>query len=600
MPGLFASVAEAQPQPYNTVTSPEEQGAAATGNQDSPSPSSMQAFRRGNLPMENIMAAVMRGAAAVQGQEQAKAVAKSQQDGKAKMTVTMKQSPDGGAPLVTVKDAPVDLLNGTQQQDLTNAYNTPKEQVEQKLSGSAAQPAQPAQSPQPAQPGAPQATAPTTQPPADHSLEQAAAAVDASLGYRIARPWDPDIKEKLKSEAGLRQIAEEMGDRDPRATAHQAWRQLQHGKISEQAVIQRVANFRLQRIEGESQHLEAAMAPAERQTARAQAEADRKATEARLQRSQADAETAAGNKEKLDWLKTTDLSTIAPEELEQTARASTNAQWNASEINRARLKQQQDVNKAFLDYTDTKKDTFALGNQPTWAAAKKAFGHPLTPGQDSMGEALWQAAHNYTVRKQNDEDMKRQHADDQHELTLMRLEKATATKPEPLSRSDIKLMDASELVSIDPSTVKNYDRILESKEALLRNEIQKAQDERFVHNQTAQGILKKPVERKQFGDEEQLATEQAKALNLTNNLDRLTKQLQIIQGARAGRRTGKYGGTVQPVTQPAAVPPVPPHAPVANGQYAPRVESGIAAYMQAHGIGRSQAIQALRAAGKIQ
>lgn len=560
MPGLFASVAEAQPQPYNTVTSPEEQGVAATGNQDSPSPSSMQAFRRGNLPMENIMAAVMRGAAAVQGQEQAKAVAKSQQDGKAKMTVTMKQSPDGGAPLVTVKDAPVDLLNGTQQQDLTKAYNTPKEQVEQKLSGGAAA------QPQPAQPTAPQVTAPTTKPPADHPLEQAAAAVDASLGYRIARPWDPDIKEKLKSEAGLRQIAEEMGDRDPRATAHQAWRQLQHGKISEQAVIQRVANFRLQRIEGESQHLEAAMAPAERQTARAQAEQDRQATEARLQRSQADAETAAGNKEKLDLLKTNDLTTFSdsgdPTEILAKVHAGTNATWSAADDQRALLKYQQDVNKAFLDYVDTKKDTFALGNQPTWAAAKKAFGHPLTPGQDSMGEALWQAAHNYTVRKQNDEDMKRQHADDQHELTLMRLEKATATKPEPLSRSDIKLMDASELVSLDPSTVKNYDRILESKEALLRNEIQKAEDERFVHNQTAKGILKKPVERKQFGDEEQLATEQAKALNLTNELNRLTKQLQTIQGARSGRKQPQTTTPAAPVRTTAPARPTATAAPV--------------------------------------
>src|SRR5260221_1677787 len=102
-------------------------------------------------------------------------------------------------------------------------------------------------------------TAPTSAPATpsdDHPLERAASAVDNALGYRLPRPWDPDIADKLKSEEGLRSIAFEMGDKNPSATAHQAWRQLQAGKAAPEAVAQRVANFRLQKIESESIRLQ--------------------------------------------------------------------------------------------------------------------------------------------------------------------------------------------------------------------------------------------------------------------------------------------------------------------------------------------------------
>lgn len=541
---VFSSLADQRPA---TVTAPQQEDAVATGNDQGPSQTTPNA-----TPMGNIMAAVMRGAAKVQGQEMAKTVVNRQAANAAALKITMEANPnDPGNPLLTIKNVTADKLNGTEAADVQKTYTTPSKQVEAKIASSSS-----SQTPtQPASPPAPQMQAPTTPPPDGHPLEQAATLVDQNLGYRMPRPWDPDIAEKLKSEDGIRQLSEEMGDPDPQADAKRAWKQIQSGKVSMQAVQQRVANFRLQRLEATANRIEQTMGPAAREADRRQTAIDRaenqRQTRERLNQQLTDAEIKRDNDEKLNWLRSTDLSTIEPDKLEEVAQASTNASWTAADLNRARLKQQQDVNKAFLDYTDTKKDTFALGTQPTWEAAKAAFGHPLTPQQDSIGRARWQAAHAYAVKQQQNEDIKRQHADDQHELAVMRLQNATKEKPVALARGDINLMDASELVSIDPSTVKNYDGALEAKEGLLKKEIADHTDKRNKAASQAKAILAKDPRRRQYGDEEQLAGYQADQKSANARISAAQAELEQIQAARAARKTG---GTVQPVAPPVTAP----------------------------------------------
>jgi hypothetical protein len=577
---------------YGTDTAPEEQAASNTGNEQGPSgqPS-------GTAPMSNLISAIMRGAAKVQGQEQAKSIASKQAAANSKMSITMKPGEPGDPPFVTVKDAPADLLNGTQAADVEEAYTRPGRQVEAKIAS--AQPKQAAAQ-------APAVQAPTTPPPPDHPLEQAATLVDQSLGYRIARPWDPDIAEKLKSEDGIRQIAEEMGDKNPGATAHQAWRQIQHGKVSAQAVQQRVANFRLQKLEAESNRIEAAMAPAARQATAAQAAADRKANEERLLRNQTDAEQAAANKEKLDWLRTTDLSTIDPDKLEEAAQASTNAPWTERDLYRAKLKQQQDVNKAFLDYTDTKKDTFALGSQPSWEAAKAAFGHPLTPQQDTIGKARWQAARAYAVNKAKDESQKQAALSARMELLNFKIEHEGDVKPVQLDEGFVKNVPATDLLNVI-DRVKNPELVLQKKESLLANEIKDRREKAGKANTDVHAELSTPIERRRYGWEVRVADARRKAKDETDRIASATAELQTVQAARAARKTG---GTAQPVVAPppAAAPParpapaatIQPHRPVANGQYTPEVEAGIRKAMNDHHIGRQKVIQQLKAAGLLQ
>lgn len=510
--------------------------------------------------MAKIIAAVMRGAARVQGQEQAKQVASAQAQSNAKMSITMKPGEPGGPPMVTVKDAPADLLNGTQAQDVQKAYDTPHQQVEAKIAATqgGGQPATP-QAPA-ATPSAPAPTAPVAD---DHPIEQAAKEVDNSLGYRVPRPWDSDIAEKLKSEAGIKSIALEMGDPNPDATAHQAWKQLQHGKVTPEAVQQRVANFRLQNIEKKSNALEASRAPYERQqarveaqTGRAQAEADRQANQARLVKTQSDAEAKQANADKLEYLRSNDLAAAVDSEdkLDATVQSSTNLPWSQSDLNRAHLKYKQDVAKAFNDYTDTKKDVFALGSQPTWEDAKTAFGHPITPQQDTIGKARWQAARNYTQRQAADDEAKQENRQLRSELMIQKLQNATTEKPVAIGRGDLNLMDTTELVSSDPAKVKNYDGALEAKEGLLRKEIADHTDKLTKSSAQARAIITKPKDRKQFGDEEQLAGFKADQQAAYARVQQLTKDLQAVQAARAARKTGS---TVQPATAlPAAVPPV--------------------------------------------
>jgi hypothetical protein len=87
------------------------------------------------LPLERIMEAVARGNGEMQGQQQAKKVATQQAEEKKRMSVTLTPMPGSAMPLVSIKNAPADLLNQTQESDLEKAYTTPKENVERVLSG---------------------------------------------------------------------------------------------------------------------------------------------------------------------------------------------------------------------------------------------------------------------------------------------------------------------------------------------------------------------------------------------------------------------------------------------------------------------------------
>lgn len=85
------------------------------------------------LPFQRLVTAAMLGNAELRGQAAVKDIAEEQSAGKAKASITIKPNPNGGPPLVTVKDAPADLLNQTQDADLAAAYADPRRAVEEKL-----------------------------------------------------------------------------------------------------------------------------------------------------------------------------------------------------------------------------------------------------------------------------------------------------------------------------------------------------------------------------------------------------------------------------------------------------------------------------------
>lgn len=514
--------------PYNTVTSPDQQSADATGNDQGPSD---------QMPMTKILAAVMRGAAKVQGQEQAKKVAASQQASNAKMTVTMKPGAAGEAPLVTVKDAPADLLNGTQQADLKQAYDSPTSQVESKLSaaGIGAQPA--AESTDNPSQSAP--SAPTIRPAQDHPLEQAASAVDAAKGYRLPRPWDSDIKEKLKSEEGLRAIAEEMGDPNPKADAHRAWRQFQKGIATPDDVAQRVADFRAHRIEKESQLLEATMGPAQAEQDRQDRLAFAKEEERRRLKTQTDAELKAGNDEKLSWLKGFDTAHLSPDQLEATARSATQAEWTASDINRLKLKHQGDIRNAFDKFTDGahKEDVFSLGTYDSWEEAKRSLEYEseITPEMDRVGAVRWKAAHRYAINKAKDETAKQQAAAASLELKMYKIKHEGDVKPQSVDETFVKAVPADQLIGIIDN-VKNPGIVLQRKEALLRNEIQDRTDKQKKANVEAKSILQQDEKKRKWGWETPLAVLQFEAKTHGQRIAVAQAELAKIQAARAARK----------------------------------------------------------------
>lgn len=579
MPGVFSGLAEAPA--YNTVTSEDQQDAAATGNESGPSGAGA---RPTMAPMSKILAAVMRSAAAVQGQQQAKTVAKSQQAGAAKMTVTLKQSPDGGSPLATVKDVPIDLLNGTQAADVAKAYNTPKEQVERKL-GAAGMGGS-------ATPAAQTVQAPTTPQPDDHPLEQAAAAIDASRGGHIPRPWEVN-PESLKSEDGIRALAEADGLPDARGIARDTWRKLQRGQISPAVVIQNIANMRLHKIEAESQHLENTLAPQRAEKNAANLEANRQRDDELARQRLSDAERKQILTEKQAVIDKTDWSLIPPSEWDKTAESmnTTGISFSPFELSRVRIKAQQDIAKAFNDFKGNP-EKYALGTYPSWEAAKTAFGHPLSAEQDKQGAAAWKAAHTYAVRKANDDTAQQALREARLKRIQQQIEIATKEKPAVIGRGDVSLMSAFELTSMDPSTVKDYDSLLEQKEGFLRNELRDQNDrKRKAYKQKVAIEDRAKKEGMQHGDEEQLGGYDSDYRSAMARASDATEELQAIQQKRAERRGGPS------VALPAA--PTVPYRPVNNAKYTTEVEAGIAAYMRAAKVGRAKAIEQLRAAGRL-
>ena len=520
--------------PYNTVTTPDQQDADATGNDQGPTD---------QMPMAKILAAVMRGAAKVQGQEQAKKVSASQQASNARMTVTMKPGAAGEPPLVTVKDAPADLLNGTQQSDLRKTYDAPTNQVESKLAATGIAEHTKPQATDAASPSGVEASAiPTTQPDTSHPLEQAAVAVDAAKGYRLPRPWDPDIREKLKSEEGLRAIAEEMGDPDPKADAHRAWRQIQKGIATPDGVAQRVADFRAQRIEKESHALQATLAPYEQDKEAAQRENDRKASEARQLQALKDTEQRAvytrwnAIKDKTDWANIPkDQRRQTFDDQNDTGVSPTDAVYN--QIDRVADRQ---VREFFDEFFVKKSETYQLGHYPTFESAKMAYGHDFADkNEESRARNAWSSAHAYTQRQIADDAAKQENRQLRSEMLLQRIQAASTDKPVPIGRADLALMPTSEVLAMDFSKVKNPDSVLEQKEGLIRKDLQDHTEKRAIYNAQAKGILSKgdPASWDR-GDREQLAGWQAQTKIANDHIAAAQAELAQIQAARAARKNG--------------------------------------------------------------
>lgn len=491
-------------------------------------------------PFKRILHTVMRSAAAVQGQEQAKTVQASQESGKSKMSFTVAPNPAGGPPVVSVKNAPIDLMNGTQQQDLHDAYHTPREQVESKIAGTAAAPA----------------NASVAQPEPDRQLEAVAATIDRNLGYRIPRPWDSDISEKLKSEDGMRQLAEEMGKNDPRGTARRTFQQVQKGTLTPSAVAKRVADFRAARIEQHSQNLQSTLEPYETQANRASLVKDREEDNRRQQAKDDTARAEVVRKDKLAQLDKTKFADIDPANWRQTMDDgnTTGVPYTEHEYRYGERKAQQDVNDNFSDFVKNS-EKYKLGEYDSWNEAKTAFGHKLTPSQEKQGEAAWSSAHKLVTRKAAAESRTARAQDMRMERLSQQIANATSEKPVAIGRADLDLMDSAEVVSLDPKSTKNLDQLLEQKEGLLRKEINKYTDEMLIANRQAVAIQKKFTDgNPQGGDEEQLAGLQATIETAKRRMAEKNADLRTIQAKRTERRSGARSTATQaaPKLSPAA------------------------------------------------
>ena len=533
-------------------------------NEEAAAPTENRVFKPSNMPLGRVLAAVMRSAAAVQGQEQAKKVANEQQTANAKLSVTMTANPNGGPPLVNVKNAPADLLNGTQADDVKRAYAEPKEQVERKLSASGIE---------------------STPMKPDPALEEAAAALDSNFGYRVARPWDPDIAEKLKSEDGIRALAEEMGDKNPKATAKQAFKQLRGGTARAEAVIRRVQDYRAQQIQKQSQTLQSTLGQIE-------AKKDHDEQQRRL-REQFDAtERQRILARKKDIIEKTPYSLVDPGKLRETLEAEndTGVPFTEFEFRRAELRAQQTIAKDFEEFTSNA-ERFALGRYETWDEAKSAFGHRLSPQQEAIGRARWDSARKYVVQQDRAAAMKNRK--DEVQLTRLRqiVETATAEKPAVIGRADLALMPAAEIVAIEPSKVRNYDSLLEQKEGLLAKELREWEDKRRKSGKQRDAIRGKKAKDRQFGDEEQLAGYEADFAIANEHIADLTKELEAIRGKRAER------------SKPATVngPPKVKYRMGPDRRYIPQVETAIEQHRQRNGFKtRAEAVESLRKAGYLE
>lgn len=306
------------------------------------------------FPLQGILTAVMRGNAMVQGQEQAKSVASDQMDANVKTTVTLKANPNGGEPIVTVKDAPASLLNGTQQQDVTDAHDKPRLAVEAKLAPASA----PAQDQSPAAP--------------------VYDAIDKTLGYHVPRPSDPDIAEKLKTPEGIRALTIEMGGKAK--DAEPAIRALKEGRITTDYMRDHVAAHRTAKLNAIYAQIKAPLDEAQDITERGGKgrEESRKASDDDL-------------KHFYDFAKPENLRTFLDNG--SMVSAATDAGFTMTPRREKQLSNARE--EAYL--ADLKKDKAALGTYAGFDDLKAALGVNLSPTREAELHADYNAARNNYV-----------------------------------------------------------------------------------------------------------------------------------------------------------------------------------------------------------
>lgn len=151
--------------------------------------------------LQRIIAAQMRGNAEMQGQAQARSLVRDQMTKASKTSVTLR--PDG---MVDLKGVDPSILNGTQDVEVTEAYEAPRRAVEQSLSGTP-----------PASTQVPSAEAASrelpTRPDEVAAYEKMYAFVDAALTRDGQSPWPRpyDVDELLQDPDGVRRITRLLG-----------------------------------------------------------------------------------------------------------------------------------------------------------------------------------------------------------------------------------------------------------------------------------------------------------------------------------------------------------------------------------------------------
>ena len=315
--------------------------------------------------------------------------------------------------------------------------------------------------------------------------------------------------------------------------------------------MQNIANLRLRRIEQESQHLEQTLAPAAARKRNDALEADRIADNTRLERQLTNAEREKVLTHKRQIIDATDFSLGDSATVRETmdAQNDTGVPFTEFEYRKGEQKAKRDVEKSFDEFTKNA-DRFALGTYDTWDQAKAAFGHKLSAQQDAIGKARWEAAYTYVEKLARNEESKAA----KDELQMKRLHQlirgATAEKPVPIGRGDLALMPADELLQTDPRVVKNYDRLLEAKEGLLRKQVKDATRKRDESRLKAKGINDTPELRRQYDWRVDLAGFNFDMRAGDEDAKAAQAELQAIQAKRAERR-----GTPI-VAAPGAPPPV--------------------------------------------
>lgn len=311
----------------------------------------------------------MRGNAEMASQQQAKRLVGEQMDAAAKTSLTI--TPNG----ISIKNADPSLLNGTQQQDLDDAINTPHLSVAAAMDNGA------------------QAAGP------DDPLEPVFAIADKHLGFRVPRPSDPDIAAKLKTPEGIRELTIEMGGTPQ--DADKAIRALRDGRLTVSAMRERVAAYRTKKLAAIQDTIQKPLDEAQDIQKRA---SDLRTLEENQLR-QREQDQRAERKDYLarldDAVKNTDFSVMDPSEWRKAIEEQVGpvSDYAAARIER---KGQQDVAKALNAFMNTDKDQ--LGLYKSFDEAKRSFGRTMTPQQEAQFKSNWMAARGaYTLKQEKDQ-----------------------------------------------------------------------------------------------------------------------------------------------------------------------------------------------------